>query len=65
MAAEWFGSGNALAMLRLGQMHWKGEGLKRDKTAAYEFIYLADTSDLQEARQEKERLEKGIEFRNS
>ncbi len=64
MAAKWFGeaasSGNALAMLRLGQMHWKGEGLKQDKTAAYEFIYLAATSDLQEAKQEKERLEKEL-----
>jgi TPR repeat protein len=63
-AAKWFveaaNSGNALALLRLGQMHLKGEGLKQDKTSAYEFIYLAGTSDLPEAKQEKERLEKEL-----
>jgi len=64
MAAKWFREaaslGNALALLRLGQMYWKGEGVKQDKTAAYEFIYLASTSNLQEAKQEKERLEKEL-----
>ncbi|MBV9180290.1 MAG: sel1 repeat family protein, partial [Acidobacteria bacterium] len=63
-AEKWFrkaaNEGSALAILRLGQMYWKGEGLKRDRTSAYEFIYLASTSDLLEAEQEKERLEKEL-----
>lgn len=63
-AARWFSEaasmGNGLAALRLGEMYWKGEGLKQDKISAYEFIYLASTSDMPEAKQEKDRLEKEL-----
>jgi len=63
-AAKWFSEaatmGSGLAALRLGEMYWKGEGLKQDKISAYEFIYLASTSDMREAKQEKERLEKEL-----
>jgi len=63
-AAQWFkeGSdlGHALSTLRLGQMYLKGEGLQQDKISAYEFIYLAATSDLPQAKLEKERLEKEL-----
>jgi len=63
-AASWFSEaatmGNAAGTLRLGQMYWKGEGLKQDKIAAYEFIYLASTSNLAEAKQERELLEKEL-----
>lgn len=64
MAVKWFreaaGRGSSLAVLRLGQMYSKGEGLKQDKLSAYEFVYLASTSGLQEAVQEKDRLETGL-----
>jgi TPR repeat protein len=63
-AAKWFGEaanmGLAVAAFRVGEMYWKGEGLQQDRISAYEFIYLASTSDLPEARQEKERLEKEL-----
>lgn len=63
-AVKWFtegaNSGHALSTLRLGQMYWKGEGLKQDKVAAYEFVYLASMSDVLQAKQEKERLEKEL-----
>jgi TPR repeat protein len=49
--------GLAIAAFRIGEMYWKGEGLQQDKISAYEFIYLASTSDVPQARQEKERLE--------
>ncbi|MCU1298045.1 MAG: Sel1 domain protein repeat-containing protein [Acidobacteriaceae bacterium] len=50
--------GHAAAMLRLGEMYWNGDGVKQDKTSAYEFVSLASTSNLPEAKQEKELLEK-------
>src|ERR1700688_3608287 len=53
--------GYALAMLRLGQLYWKGEGVKQDKISAYEFTFLASTSSLPEAKQEKELLEKELD----
>jgi len=63
-AAKWFteaaNSGLAAAALRLGKMYWQGEGVKQDKIAAYMFIYLASTSDLQAAKQERERVEKEL-----
>jgi len=63
-AAKWFteaaGMGVGVAALRLGEMYWKGEGLKQDRISAYAFIYLASTSDLPEAAQERERLEKEL-----
>jgi TPR repeat protein len=63
-AAKWFteaaNAGLAAATLRLGKMYWQGEGVKQDKIAAYEFIYLASTSDLPEAKQERERVEKEL-----
>jgi len=63
-AAKWFSAaanmGLAAAAFRVGEMYWKGEGLKQDRISAYEFIYLASTSDLPEARQERERLEKEL-----
>ena len=63
-AAKWFGEaanmGNAPAMLRLGEMYWKGEGVKPNKISAYEFIAMASTADLPEARREKDRLEKEL-----
>jgi hypothetical protein len=41
-------------------MYWKGEGLKQDRIAAYEYIYLASTANLKEASQERDRLEKEL-----
>lgn len=58
--AEAAGMGLGAAALRLGEMYWKGEGVKQDKISAYAFIYLASTSDLPEAAQERERLEKEL-----
>ena len=52
--------GHTIATLRLGEMYWKGEGVKQDKISGYEFIYLASTSDLPEAKEQKERLEKEL-----
>ncbi|MGA8152733.1 MAG: tetratricopeptide repeat protein [Terriglobales bacterium] len=64
LAARWFGEaadlGNTPAMLRLGEMYRKGDGVKQDKIAAYEFVFLADASDLAEAKQEKATLEKEL-----
>jgi TPR repeat protein len=63
-AAKWFNEaanmGLAVAALRVGEMYWKGEGLKQDKISAYEFIYLASTSDLPEAKQQRASLEKEL-----
>jgi TPR repeat protein len=63
-AARWFSEaanmGLAVAAFRVGEMYWKGEGLQQDRISAYEFIYLASTSDLPDARQERERLEKEL-----
>ncbi len=63
-AANWFTeaatSGHAAAELRLGEMYWKGEGLKQDKISAYAFILLASTADVPGAKQQKETLEKEL-----
>jgi hypothetical protein len=63
-AAKWFeeaaNMGHAPAMLRLGEMYWKGEGVKQDKISAYEFIAMAFTADLPDAKREKEQLEKEL-----
>jgi TPR repeat protein len=63
-AAVWFSEaakmGLAVAALRLGEMYWKGEGLKQDKISAYEFVYLASVAGVPEAIQERERLEKEL-----
>jgi uncharacterized protein len=63
-AAKWYSEaanmGLAVAALRVGEMYWKGEGFKQDKIAAYEFIYLASSSDMPEAKQESEMLEKEL-----
>jgi len=63
-AAKWFREaadlGLAVAAFRIGEMYWKGEGLQQDRISAYEFIYLASTSNVPEAKQEKERLEKEL-----
>ena len=63
-AAKWFSEASSMglgvAALRLGEMYWKGEGLKQDRISAYAFIYLASTVDLPEAKQERERLEKEL-----
>jgi TPR repeat protein len=60
-AAKWYSEaanmGLAVAALRVGEMYWKGEGFKQDKISAYEFIYLASSSDIPEAKQERELLE--------
>ncbi len=52
--------GLAVAALRVGEMYWKGEGFKQDKISAYEFIYLASSSGIPEAKQEGEILEKEL-----
>jgi uncharacterized protein len=63
-AAKWYGDaanmGLAIAALRVGEMYWKGEGLNRDKISAYEFVYIASSSDIPEAKQEREMLEKEL-----
>jgi TPR repeat protein len=63
-AAKWYSDaanmGLAVATLRVGEMYWKGEGLKQDKISAYEFIYLAASADIPEAKQESEMLEKEL-----
>lgn len=63
-AAKWFGEaanmGLAAGALRVGEMYWNGEGFKQDKISAYEFIYIASTSDLPEAKRERECLEKEL-----
>jgi hypothetical protein len=63
-AAKWFieaaNMNNGPAALRLGEMYWKGQGVKQDRIAAYEFVYLASTSNLPEAQQERERMEKEL-----
>ena len=45
-AAQWFAKavvlGHAVAALRLGEMYWKGEGVKQDKISAYVFIDLGN-----------------------
>ena len=61
-AAKWFEEaanlGHVFSMLQLGQMYWNGEGVKQDRISAYKFAYLAATSELPEAKQQKERFEK-------
>ena len=61
-AVKWFNRaaemGYAVAMLRLGEMYWKGSGVRMDKISAYAFIYLAATTDIPEASQERASLEK-------
>jgi TPR repeat protein len=52
--------GHPGAALRLGLMYWKGEGVRQDKISAYEFVYLASSSGLPEAKREKERIEKEL-----
>jgi uncharacterized protein len=63
-AAKWYSDaanmGLAVAALRVGEMYWKGEGLKQDRISAYEFIYLASSSDIPEAKQEREMLEREL-----
>jgi len=63
-AAKWFteaaSAGYAAADLRLGEMYWKGEGLKEDKIYAYAFIFLASTAEVPGAKQQKETLEKEL-----
>jgi TPR repeat protein len=63
-AAKWFSDSANMnygpAALRLGEMYWKGEGIKQDKISAYEFIYLATTSGLLKAQEEKASLEKEL-----
>jgi len=51
---------NGRATLRVGEMYWNGEGVAQDKIAGYEFIYIASTSGLAEAKQEKEIVEKDL-----
>lgn len=62
LAIKWFNKaadmGCAPALLRLGQMYWKGEGVKQERIAAYEFVYLAATTDMTEAKQEEKNLAK-------
>jgi len=50
--------GDAPAMLRLADIYWKGDGVKQDKTVAYEYILLASSGNVAEARQEKDSFEK-------
>jgi len=63
-AAKWMGdaadTGHAKAALQLGQMYWKGEGVKKDKISAYEFISLAQAAGLPDAKGQKELLEKEL-----
>lgn len=63
-AAKWFSDaanmGLAAGALRVGQMYLNGEGFKLDKISAYEFIYIASTADLPQAKRERERLEKEL-----
>lgn len=63
-AVQWFNKaanlGDVLALLKLGQMYWDGEGVKQDKISAYEFICLASTSDLTEAKIKRANLEKEL-----
>jgi TPR repeat protein len=59
-AAKWFSRaaelGNTVAMLRLGEMYWKGSGVRPDKISAYAFIFLAGK--VPGAEQERASLEK-------
>ena len=52
--------GFAPAILRLGQMYWRGEGVKQDSITAYAFVYLAASTDVTGAKKEKEDLEKEL-----
>jgi uncharacterized protein len=62
LAEKWFTKaaemGWAGALLRLGQMYWRGEGVKQERIAAYAFVYLAASTGMTEAMQEKKSLEK-------
>ncbi len=40
-------------MYLLGQMYWKGEGVKVDKEKAYMFIWLAASSDVPGSKQDE------------
>ena len=61
-AAKWFQAaadrGHASAMLFLGEMYWKGSGVKIDKGLAYRYIYIASTANLLIAQQDEAQLEK-------
>jgi uncharacterized protein len=49
------------AMLCLGEMYWKGEGVKQNKEAAYMWYLLAANSGIKEAVESKEQLQKELD----
>jgi TPR repeat protein len=63
-SAKWYleaaDLGVVAAAWQLGEMYWNGDGVIRDRIYGYEFIYIAAMSNLPEARQEQERMEKGL-----
>jgi uncharacterized protein len=64
-AAKWYREagteGHPLALLKLGEMYWKGSGVKIDKETAYGFILLASYSDSDEAQRDKTLLEQEMD----
>jgi TPR repeat protein len=48
-------------MLYLGQMYWKGTGVKEDKPTAYMWILLAASFGLPEAKPEEAALQKELD----
>jgi TPR repeat protein len=59
-AAKWFTRAaelqNSTAMYLLGQMYWKGDGLKPDKVKAYTWMWLAASAAVPGAREDVDRL---------
>ena len=64
-AAKWYSDAGALghagALLRLGEMYWKGTGVKQDKEAAYGFILLASGAGVPDAQRDKEQMEREMD----
>ena len=64
-AFKWFTRAAELhhtrAMLSLGEMYWKGVGVKQDKVAAYKWIFISAGSGVAEAKTDQDALEKEMD----
>jgi len=63
-AAKWFRVGaealQPIALLHLGEMYWKGTGVKQDRIMAYQFVFLAASTNLTQAAKDKDEFEKSL-----
>ena len=64
-AAKWFARaaelGHTQAMLDLGEMYWKGEGVKADKEVAYMWIWIATGYSVRGASQDEQLLRQELD----